>query len=92
MLHLRNIVRMVLLLGVVFGLPVLAAVLARQVGWSPQLVGWLTLLLLVVLAWLGSTMERRGGPLGTLVRKARKTLFPNSELPPKGSGRKSERD
>lgn len=91
MIHLRNTVRLVLLFGVVFGTPVLAAVLARQNGWNPQLVGWLTLLLLAVLAWLGAVMERRGGPLGTIVRKSRTAIFPNSELPPRGSRRKSER-
>lgn len=92
MIHLRNIVRLLLLLCVLFGTPALAAILAGQIGWNSRLVGWLTLVLVAVLAWLGFRAERKGGWLGAGLRGFRRVIFPNSELPRKKPGRSHGRD
>jgi hypothetical protein len=80
-----------LLLCVVFGLPALAAMLAGQIGWNSRLVGWLTLVLVAVLAWLGFRAERKGW-LGAGLRDLRRLIFPNSELRRKGSDGSRKRD
>jgi hypothetical protein len=91
-IHLRNFLRLLLLLCVLFGIPALAAILAGQIGWNSRLVGWLTLLLLAIIAWLGFRAERKGGWLGAGLRNYRRVIFPNSERPRKVQGRSRKRD
>lgn len=87
MIYLRNFVRLLALLCVVFGIPAAAALLAGRLGWSPPLVGWLTLLLLLVLGWFAARAERSGNALGLFYRKLRRIFFPtNNESPPRRSG------
>lgn len=92
MIHLRNIVRLLLLLCVLFGIPALAAMLARQIGWNTMVVGWLSLVLIAVFACLGFRAERKGGRFGSSLRDFRRVIFPNSELPRRRPGRGHKRD
>ncbi len=86
MIHLRNLVRMLILLAVVFGIPIIAAMLTRGTGWSPRPVGWGALLLICALGWYAFRAERKGGKSGAILRSVRTTISPNLELPQRRRG------
>jgi hypothetical protein len=48
----RSIAGALTIIAVVFGVPVIATLLAGEIGFSHRVVGWLTLLLMCVLAYL----------------------------------------
>jgi hypothetical protein len=49
---LRSIAGALAIVAVSFGVPVLATLLAGEIGLPPRVVGWVTLLLMFVLAYL----------------------------------------
>lgn len=74
--RIRTILGMLIVLATVFGIPVLAAVSTRWLGGSPQVVGWLAMMLMGFLAILGARQIRRGGKVGDRLKRLRTALFP----------------
>ena len=72
----RTPLGVLIVLAFVFGIPVLAAVSTRWLGGSPQVVGWLAMMLMGLLAWVAAREMRKGSNLGLKLKLVRAALFP----------------